>query len=55
MKYENGVSYYIICSNYDGKNKDILSDTFNLETLFVNNINIQYDWRSKNYYAQDSV
>lgn len=35
--------------------EELLADTFDLETLFVNNINIQNDWSLKNYYAQDSV
>ncbi len=55
MKYEHGVSYYIVPSDYSGKNKNIILDTFNVNGLFVNNVNIHYDWNSGNGYAMNSV
>ena len=43
---DRGVTYYIIDKDYDGKNKAVLYKLIDLETLFINDITIMYDWES---------
>ena len=51
---ERGVTYYIIDSDYAGNNKDVYKEFINLETLFVNDITVMYDWGSGLYLSEDS-
>lgn len=41
---DRGVTYYILDSDYDGDNRDVYKEFIGLETLFVNDITIMYDW-----------
>jgi hypothetical protein len=52
---ERGVTYYIIGKEYDGKNKDLFKEHINLETLFINDITVMYDWSNGLCMIEDSV
>jgi len=51
---ERGVTYYIIGNDYDGINKAVFKDFINLDTLFVNDITIMYDWTNGLCLVEDS-
>ena len=51
---ERGVTYYIIDSNYNGSNKEVFKEFIDLETLFINDITIMYDWTNGMCLIEDS-
>lgn len=53
--YTEGVSYYVIDADYTGPYKQVYADLFTLDTLYINDTIIRYDWRSGLGYAEDSV
>ena len=53
--YSEGVSYYVIDHDYSGLNKQVFIDVFTLETLYINDIIIRYDWKSGLSFVEDSV
>ena len=52
---ERGVTYYIIGNDYEGANKEIFREFIHLETLFINDVVVQYDWTNGNCLIEDSV
>ena len=52
---ERGVTYYVIDSDYDGINKEIYREFITLETLYVNDITIMYDWTNGLCLIEDST
>jgi len=51
---ERGVTYYIIDSEYEGENKEFFKAFIDLETLFVNDVTVMYDWSNGLCIIEDS-
>jgi hypothetical protein len=52
---EQGVTYYIIGNDYEGINRDVYQDFIHLDSLYKNDVNLLYDWKSGLCLAEDSV
>jgi|GEM_PF-5423713 len=52
---EQGVTYYIIDCDYDGINKEVYKEFIDLDTLFVNDVTIMYDWTNGLCLIEDST
>jgi len=53
--YTEGVSYYVIDLNYTGPNKQLYAELFMIDTLYINDMIVCYDWKSGLSFAEDSV
>ena len=51
---ERGVTYYVIDKGYTGSNKELFREFLDMETLFVNDVTIMYDWSSGLCIIEDS-
>jgi hypothetical protein len=51
---ERGVTYYIIGREYDGINRELFKEFFDLETMFINDITVMYDWSNGLCLVEDS-